>query len=481
MALYKSDAETLARFSRDQVYQGSPELVCEATSAQDLHDAILEAGARNMPITMCGSQTSMTGASAADSGLALNVSRMHRILDISPVKAASALMLGKENIAAIATIEPGVVLADLKDTARAAGFYYPPDPTSFREACIGSTIATNATGEDTFKYGPTRLYVKSLDVILADGSTRTLTRAHTHFAGTYKNSAGYFMDGETIDEIIGSEGTLACIEKIRVYLLSGKNRGFVLFILPFSSFEAAMQAVAHLVDQNVPARALELIGPGATQYFQACQDCPAELKTHQCFLYIKAEIDDEGIAPHFYDDWTKIFEQVYIDVNEKKNIADIYLATTDAQINAIQRCRHYIPLKVNEEYFPHTKTGGGKVGTDWWVPNRHLVTMMNEVHAGAQKLEIPFLVFAHIGNGHPHWNFLTRTPEEKNRARNFVLDQCRRAARLGGGVAGEHGIGKIKRDLMAIQHTPEIIARMRALKNKWDPKGILGRGNIFSP
>jgi FAD/FMN-containing dehydrogenase len=48
-------------------------------------------------------------------------------------------------------------------------------------------------------------------------------------------------------------------------------------------------------------------------------------------------------------------------------------------------------------------------------------------------------------------------------------------------VAGEHGLGKLKRDLLAIQYPEARIAAMRDIKRRWDPNWILGRGNLFSP
>ncbi|HYV50681.1 MAG TPA: FAD-linked oxidase C-terminal domain-containing protein, partial [Dongiaceae bacterium] len=88
-------------------------------------------------------------------------------------------------------------------------------------------------------------------------------------------------------------------------------------------------------------------------------------------------------------------------------------------------------------------------------------------------------VFGHVGNGHPHVNFLCRNREETDRARTLILAMCRDAVGEGGGVAGEHGLGKLKRDLLPVQWRPETIAEMREVKRAWDPGGILGRGNVF--
>jgi FAD/FMN-containing dehydrogenase len=78
-------------------------------------------------------------------------------------------------------------------------------------------------------------------------------------------------------------------------------------------------------------------------------------------------------------------------------------------------------------------------------------------------------------------NFLPGSPEAVGRARGLVREMCREAVARGGGVAGEHGLGKIKRDLLSIQHPPERIRAMIDIKKAWDPGWILGRGNLFDP
>ncbi len=477
-----TDPQTLARFARDTVYLGHPDFVHIAGDWQVVREVMREANAKKMPVTFCGSQTSMTGASVADSGIALSLQKQNRIHDLIP----------KED-GALLVCDPGVVLADVKKFAADNGYFYPPDPTSFNEALIGSTIATNATGEDTFKYGPTRWHVQALDVILADGTESVVGRnspspLFPRGGSEKKNTAGYFLDAGEIDEVIGSEGTLCLIKRVTLKLIKNLRPNIFVLVLPFSDFGKALRAVGMIAGEERAGqprpyempRALELIGPGAAPYFAACPDCPSELKNEKCFLYVKDEFADEADFALRLDAWFQNLESIYKACDDKTSLARIFVAKTDAQLKAIHTCRHFIPLKVNEEYFFNPATGGGKVGTDWWVPLHHLSEMMQKTYDEASRLQIPFLVFGHIGNGHPHWNFLARDAREKQIAQEFVKRQCRDAVLYGGGVAGEHGIGKIKRELLAIQHAPKVIAKMRALKQKWDPNWILGRGNIFN-
>src|SRR6185436_1362710 len=156
-----------------------------------------------------------------------------------------------------ARAEAGVLLSDLQHAVEARGMLYPPDPTE-RSCFLGGNIATNASGSRTFKYGPTRDYVKALKVALAPGDIIDLKRGEL-FADqsgkvtiplpgktleaqlpTYsmprvrKHASGYFVKPEmdVIDLFIGSEGTLGVILEAELRLLpkpSGLLSGVVFF------------------------------------------------------------------------------------------------------------------------------------------------------------------------------------------------------------------------------------------------------------
>lgn len=454
------------------VFRGMPRYVYEASDFETVSEILASCDAQRLPVTFCGSQTSMTGASVAEDGVLVALGKKNRILDI---------VKDPKTGGGFAVTEPGVILGDLKKAAIQEGLYYPPDPTSYNEAQVGATVATNATGEDTFRFGPTRPYVEELDLIDASGKSQTLIRKNPPRLAEQKNTAGYALDAEAIDQVIGSEGTLGVITRLKLKLLPFAKPNIFILLLPFSAFENALAAVVKIAALPDKPQALELIGPGAGAYFKLCPNCPEELKKEEIFLYLKDDYSDENEFHAKTQNWFNQLSGIYQDLGEENAFERLFLAQTHKQLEDIRECRHYVPLKVNEEYFPFVEMGGGKVGTDWWVPLHHLQDMMIATYREALKLKIPFLVFAHIGNGHPHWNFLTRNAKDKERAREFVLRQCRQAVLYGGGVAGEHGLGKIKRDLLQIQHAPKTIKKMMELKTKWDPNWILGRGNILKP
>src|SRR3990167_2691505 len=127
-----------------------------------------------------------------------------------------------------ATAEPGILLGDFQRQVAEAGFFYPPDPTSRDEAQLGGKSGTNATGEDSLLYGPTRRYVRRLKLLQADGRTIEVVRKKP-YRGPTKNSAGYYLKGDPIEPFIGSEGTLGLVTEVTVDLLPASRDHFVVW------------------------------------------------------------------------------------------------------------------------------------------------------------------------------------------------------------------------------------------------------------
>jgi FAD/FMN-containing dehydrogenase len=135
---------------------------------------------------------------------------------------------------------------------------------------------------------------------------------------------------------------------------------------------------------------------------------------------------------------------------------------------------------MNERGSRGRDVGGRKVSTDWAVPYRRLaeaIDIANRI-ADAHGVERA-VVYGHAGNGHPHQNFIARDADELRRIEEVVEETLREVLRMGGTVAAEHGIGKIKRKWLPLQMNAMQIGIMRAVKRELDPNGILAPGNIL--
>lgn len=133
-------------------------------SVQEVSAVLSSASRTRTPVAVSGAGSGVTGGRVPFGGIVLATDRLNRILNIAK---------GADEGQAV--VETGVVLRDLQTAAAAQGMFYPPDPTEW-SCFVGANVATNASGARTFKYGPTRNYVRRLQIVLANGEVLELRR-----------------------------------------------------------------------------------------------------------------------------------------------------------------------------------------------------------------------------------------------------------------------------------------------------------------
>ncbi len=183
--------ERITPYQSDTLMKGDPDLVYRASDLQELREILSYCDQNVIPVTFSGSRTCLTGASVALEGLLIAMERCKRLIDIG---------LDPETKRPQATAQPGILLGEFQKKVEEAGYFYPPDPTSRNEVQLGGTVATNATGEDSLLYGPTRRYIRRLKVMLASGRELEIIRK-IPYRGPTKNTAGYWLSGDPIDAL----------------------------------------------------------------------------------------------------------------------------------------------------------------------------------------------------------------------------------------------------------------------------------------
>lgn len=460
-------------YTADVVLEGAPDAVVRPRTEADVIEVLRFAHGNAIPVTAAGGQTSVTGSSVADGGILLATEKMDRILDIGTHPATGR---------PVAVAEPGIFLGDFQRALEDAGWFYPPDPTSRNEARLGATVATNATGEDTLLYGPTRVWIRELRVVRADGTVQTLTRAPDDHPSAEKGGAGYTLDapGE-IDHVIGSEGTLAVVTRVTVDLIP-KPPACLAGVAFFPGLESALAfVVAARRAAELRPRALELLDAGSLALVRANDEGFRWPEAAGAAVVFKQEYADAKDRDRMVSGWLALLEGVLKDAGAAGWADHVLVVEDTAGLERLRAFRHRVPASVNERVQTLKSRGGGKVATDWWVPVERIPRFLPDWMRRVAEAGLDALAFGHIGNGHPHVNFFPVSAAETERARALVREMCREAVALGGGVAGEHGLGKIKRDLLAIQHPRERIQAMIDMKRTWDPRWILGPGNLFDP
>jgi FAD/FMN-containing dehydrogenase len=377
-----------------------------------------------------------------------------------------ARLLDLDETARTVRVEPGVLLGDLQRALAPHGLFFAPDPTSDQACTVGGAVACNASGPRTLRYGPTRAHVRALTVVTADGSTLEVRRPMVE-----KNTAGLYPAQDPVDWFVGSEGTLGVVVAAELALLPKPAREIGLAI-PFPDEPRALAFV-------VAARESAAVRPRCLEYFDAESFAIARGEAEASSwapgagaMVYSEETTDGGDPP--LDEWLALAEPF------GAHAGDVRVFEGDAAIREARRLRHAVPATMHERVAPFLKDGGRRVSTDWAVPYRlaaGAVAMAR--HHAAEAGIAPGIVYGHLGNGHPHQNFVARDPGEVAAMEAVVERTLRDVIAMGGTVSAEHGIGKLKTRWLPLQLAPIQIHVMRAIKRELDPAGLFAPGNIL--
>lgn len=430
-----------------------PDLVARPETISEVIEIVKRAAAERTPVTPAGAQTSTTGASITDKGMLLSLRALNQISDLD---------VGSRTI----RVGPGAIVSDVKKHVAASGLLFAPDPTSEEESTIGGAIACNASGARTFKYGATRRHVRALKVVLASGELVEFRRLDLE-----KNTVGYAFAHDPIDWFVGSEGTLGIVVEAELALLPLPARVVGLATLFKSESEALRFVVASREAVAVSPRCVEYFDERALEIARRGIPEAAIPEKAGAMVYVEEEINDDLDAS--LGRWLELIESIAPDFEP-------LVFDGEARLREARRIRHSIPTTMNEKGGRHRDAGGRKVGTDWAVPYRKLAQAIQTARslAAARGLEDP-VIYGHAGNGHPHQNFIARDARELTTIEEVVEETLKEVLALGGTVAAEHGIGKIKRRWLPLQMNPIQISMMTAVKRDLDPLGILAPGNIL--
>ncbi len=465
-------------------------------SADEVAEILREANESKTPVTISGARTGTVGGAIPFGGIVVSLERFNQI------------NIDKDS--RIATVGAGVILADLQKAVEAEGLFYPPDPTEW--SCqIGGTVATNASGARSFKYGATREYVRRLRLVLADGEIVDIRRGEI-LAGddgsirlllksgkgisvkslTYerpnvrKNVSGYFnrQPLDAIDLFIGSEGTLGVITEIELDLLTkpeGFFSGIVFFAnendllgfvdearsLSISNFRSGISNVKSEISDHFGASLIEYFDGHALNFISAkFPETPVDMSGAIFFEQETTAKSEDTL----FEKWNDLLEKHSADLERS------WFTTNEQDREKMRSFRHALPVTVNERI---TKYGQRKVGTDMAVPDANFPSFLRYYKEILDASGLDYVIFGHIGDCHLHANMLPKNADEAEKARHIYGRCVAQTIMLGGTVSAEHGIGKLKRKYLAAMMGERYLNEMAELKRAFDPNCILGRGNMF--
>ncbi len=489
----KDDHPTKTAYAVDaSMYRMEPQAVALVESEDDIHRLLRYAVARGIPVTARAAGTNLTG-SAIGSGIILDVSRLHRILETNREERW-------------ARVQPGIVLAELNKQLARQGLMFGPDPSSGDMCKLGGMLANNSAGPHTLRYGAVKDNVERLRVCLASGAwldarsyvvddpaaagllsshppiqeTYSLVRSHTELLEqkrprVSKNSCGYNLFGlaEGLSRgridlpklFIGSEGTLGVFSEATIRLVD-KPRATLTALIHFKRLEDVGEAVPQLLQlgpsalEVMDANTLDLIG-------RSRHGIPADSAAT-----LLAELDADDLTTDLHEQAERMAA-----VCRRYPLASAVVTAYDPeQREQLWKARkalyptlyRFDPRKKPINFVDDVVVPAARIS--------ELIRYLEEFFGGQR---VPVAIFGHIGNGNAHIVPLLDVNDERDYGKmvqgyheihRTVLD------RFGGSICGEHGDGRVRAEYVPAMFGPELYELFVKVKRSFDPSGVLNPG-----
>src|SRR5690348_2261357 len=355
-------------------------------------------------------------------------------------------------VAQTALVEPGVVNQELSLAAARHHLFYAPDPSSQKACTIGGNAAENSGGPHCLYYGVTTNHVLGMEVVFADGSVRWVS-------GDAPDRVGLDLCGV----LVGSEGTLCAITKIKVRLLRIPP-SIATLMAAFPTIEAASQAVSAVIGRGIVPSALEMMDSVTVGAVEAHYKAGYSTDAGAVLL---VEVDGiEESTRELMASIREILEQNHgYAMREAATPAerDLLWAGRKGAIGALGR--------IKPNYYLH----------DGVVPRSRLPQILSAVGEIGAHYKLPVANVFHAGDGNLHPNILfdMRDTQVLHQVEAAGEEMLRAVVEMGGALSGEHGIGLEKNAFMPWIFTADALDAMLRVKQVLDADGILNPGKIF--
>lgn len=435
------------------LYQGRALAVARPADTAEVAAVVRLAQETGTPITVQGGNTSMVGGAVPDESgrhLVLSLARLNRIRDCDPVDMTM-------------TAEAGVVLKTAQNAAQEAGCLFPLSLGAEGTATIGGVLSTNAGGNTTVRYGNARELMLGLEVVLPDGQIWNGLRR------LRKDNTGYALR----HLFVGAEGTLGIVTAA-VLRMFPRPRDTALALCAVADEEAALGLFRRFRDRDDSAvRAFEYMsGTGVdfcVKHIEGIAQPLSDRAAHYVLVDLASPRPDAGLRD--------MAEAVLAEAMEEGIVLDAVLAESEAQAQKLWRIR--------EEHPEAQKREGASVKNDVSVPVSRVPEMIRRCSAALVEL-IPGsrpVPFGHIGDGNIHMNleqppgmdpaaFLARSHDIMDCVNAIVRD-------LDGSFSAEHGIGRLKTDMMEEWRGGAELDAMKRIKAALDPAGLMNPGKVL--
>lgn len=443
-----TDPEQLYWYGRDQTLNLHYEfdILLKPGTTEEIAAILKFCNTHCIPVTPRGGGSGVSGgALPVKRGVVLSLERLNRILEINTEDA-------------YVMAEAGVITADLCKAVQDHGLYYPVAPSSSTYSCIGGNVAQNAGSISSCRYGTTADYVLNLQVVLPCGDVVWTG------ANVLKNATGFNLT----QLFTGSEGVLGIITRIVFRLIKYPAYNTVL-LMGFNSMERAFGALQAIRSSALLPSAAELITRGAIDLTAAYINAPLPLIKTSVHAHLLVELQE-----HTEEDMRIKVERIVM-LAERFTEEEILVADAAAEKEQLRKLRHSIGAAM-------THNGLWYRDIDVCVPPSQLSGYLKAVEETATRHGLQFVCFGHALDGNMHTMLLLnkhRNDQQEQDIKMALHEIYSYAVSVNGVLSGEHGIGLIQKEYMALQFPPVLLSLMRNIKLLLDPNNILNPGKII--
>ena len=418
-------------------YRQLPMVVALPETEEQVQRILKTCHALGVPVVPRGAGTGLSGgALPPGDGVLLSMAKFMRVVRLDPR-------------ARIAVVQPGVRNAAISDVAAPFGLYYAPDPSSQIACTIGGNVAENSGGVHCLKYGLTVHNVLGVRGYTVEGEP-------VSFGGEALDSAGY----DLLALAIGSEGLLAVTTEVTVRLLP-KPETARCVMASFDDVQKAGDAVAAVIGAGIVPAGLEMMDRPATAAVEEFVHAGYDLEAAAILL-----CESDGTSEEVEAEIARME-----DVLRRAGATRLTVSRDDAE-----RLRFWSGRKAA---FPAM----GRISPDYYcmdgtIPKRKLGEVLQFIAAMEKKygLRCPNVFHAGDGNLHPLILFDANDAEQLRRTEEFAAEVLEKCVQVGGTITGEHGVGVEKINQMCVQFRPAELETFRAIKDAFDPGGLLNPG-----
>jgi glycolate oxidase len=433
------DEESLRAYECDGLtaYRTMPMAVVLPQTLEQVQ-AILELCTQHgVPVVARGAGTGLSGgAQPLENGIILSLARFNRILEIDPDSRT-------------AVVQPGVRNLAISEAAKPHGLYYAPDPSSQIACTIGGNVAENSGGLHCLKYGLTVHNIQKLRVMTIDGDILTI-------GSDALDAPGY----DLLALMTGSEGLLGIILEITVKLLPIPPVARVI-MAAFDTIETAGEAVGRIIANGIIPGGLEMMD---NLSLRAAEDFAHAGYPTDAAAILLCELD--GTAEEVEQDIVRVTR-----ILDGCGVTSIKLSTSEEERLTLWAGR--------KSAFPAV----GRISPDYYcmdgtIPRHRLPEVLRRMSemSEAYGLRVANVFHAGDGNLHPLILYDANRGNELEKAEELggkILELC---VEVGGTITGEHGVGTEKINQMCVQFQALELAQFHAVKEAFDPHGLLNPG-----